>query len=108
MDLSACFSSRNITMAKSPPQNPLLLTSSAPDTSPLIALHPLVILTISDYVTRRTLRNQQGPMVGAILGQQNGREITMEVAFESKTVFLPDGCVNLDEEWFTDRLEQCK
>jgi COP9 signalosome complex subunit 6 len=47
-------------------------------------------------------------MVGAILGQQNGREITMEVAFESKTVFLPDGCVNLDEEWFTDRLEQCK
>jgi COP9 signalosome complex subunit 6 len=95
-------------MAKFTPQNSLLLTDSAPETSPLIALHPLVILTISDYVTRRTLRNQQGPIVGAILGQQNGREITMEVAFESKTAVLPDGSVNFDEEWFTDRLEQCK
>jgi COP9 signalosome complex subunit 6 len=95
-------------MAKFAPQNSLLLTSSAPETSPLIALHPLVILTISDYVTRRTLRNQQGPIIGAILGQQNGREITMEVAFESKTVVLPDGSVNFDEEWFSDRLEQCK
>lgn len=95
-------------MAKSAPQNSLLLTSSAPDTSPLIALHPLVILTISDYVTRRILRNQQGPIIGAILGQQNGREITMEVAFEGKAVVLSDGSVNFDEEWFKNRLEQCE
>lgn len=94
-------------MADSTPQNPLLITTSAPDTSPLIALHPLVILTISDFVTRSTLRNQSRPIVGAILGQQNGREITMEVAFESKWVVLGDGSINLDEEWFKARLEQC-
>lgn len=94
-------------MADSTPQNPLLITSSAPDTSPIIALHPLVILTISDFVTRSTLRNQKRPIIGAILGQQNGREITMEVAFESKWVVLADESVNLDEEWFRDRLEQC-
>lgn len=91
-----------------PSQNPLLITSSAPDTSPQIALHPLVILTISDFVTRTTLRNQNRPIVGAILGQQNGREITMEVAFEAKWVSQEDGTVNLDEEWFKDRLEQCQ
>jgi len=95
-------------MADPKPQNPLLVTSSAPDTSPIIALHPLVILTISDFVTRSTLRNQKRPILGAILGQQNGREITMEVAFESKWVTLDDGSVNLDDEWFKDRLEQCK
>jgi len=94
-------------MADSKPQNPLLVTSSAPDTSPLIALHPLVILTISDFVTRSTLRNQKRPILGAILGQQNGREITMEVGFESKWVTLADGSVNLDDEWFRERLDQC-
>jgi hypothetical protein len=32
----------------------------------------------------------------------------MEVAFESKSVTLDGGSVNLDEEWFADRLDQCK
>ena len=95
-------------MADSDAPNPLLVTSSSPDTSPQIALHPLVILTISDFLTRSILRNQKRPIVGAILGQQNGREITMEVAFESKSVTLDDATVNLDEEWFADRLEQCE
>ena len=44
------------------------------------------------------MRKQQGPIVGAIIGQQNGRTITMEQAFKK---------VLVDEEWFAERLEQC-
>lgn len=87
--------------------NPLLSTSRASDTSPTIQLHPLVLLTISDCITRHTLREIKGPVAGSILGQQNGREITMEVAFEAKLVER-DGEFMLDEEWFGARLEQCE
>ncbi|KAF1983057.1 hypothetical protein K402DRAFT_407181 [Aulographum hederae CBS 113979] len=87
--------------------NPLVSNTRASDTSPLIQLHPLVLLTISDHITRHTLRGQEGPIVGAILGQQNGREITMEVAFECGTVVV-DGHIHLDQAKFQDRLEQFK
>lgn len=93
-------------MAEAPP-NPLISTARASDTSPLIQLHPLVLLTISDYLTRHTLRQQNGPVAGAILGQQNGHEITMEVAFEAKLTQNEAGQVVLDDAWFHDRLEQC-
>jgi len=86
--------------------NALLAGSSPSDTTP--QLHPLVLLTISDYVTRHTLRQQKGPIAGAILGQQNGREITMEVAFDCKMVVGEDGTVLLDQHFFEERLEQCR
>ena len=94
-------------MAQPAQSNPLVDTSSSPEGSPHIALHPLVILTISDYVTRRTLRKQDGPILGAILGQQNGREITMEVAFECRPTVV-DGNVLMDTDWFEERIEQCE
>ncbi|KAJ9639475.1 hypothetical protein H2199_006509 [Coniosporium tulheliwenetii] len=87
--------------------NPLLSTARASDSSPQIQLHPLVLLTISDYITRHTLRKQEGPVVGAILGQQDGRTITMEVAFECLVKANDNGDAVLDNEWFNDRLEQC-
>jgi hypothetical protein len=65
---------------------------------------PLVLLTISDYITRHTLRQQKGAIVGALLGQQNGREITVEHAFECRV--MGGGSPSLDEEWFTVRLQQ--
>jgi COP9 signalosome complex subunit 6 len=95
-------------MAESAPSNPLLASSSPSDTSPEIQLHPLVILTISDTIARRTIRKQTGPIAGAILGQQNGREVTMEVAFDGKMEVGSDGQVQFDSEWFNDRLEMCK
>lgn len=52
------------------------------------------------------MRSQQGPIVGAIIGQQNGRTITMEQAFQCKTKELGDK-VLVDDEWFAERLEQC-
>lgn len=94
-------------MAEAEASNPLITTTPGTDTSPQIQLHPLVLLTISDYVTRHTLRKQNGPIVGIILGQQTGRDVTMEVAFECKTTARPDGTVVLDEAWFQERLEQC-
>ncbi|KAJ9622717.1 hypothetical protein H2203_006368 [Taxawa tesnikishii (nom. ined.)] len=95
---------------RAPNTNPLLSTSRS-DSSLSVQLHPLVLLTISDYVTRHTLRKQEGPIVGAIIGQQNGREVTMEFAFQCKLKPLEkDGeeKVVVDEAWFADRLEQFK
>ena len=83
-----------------------LLSSSTSDSSLSVQLHPLVLLTISDYITRHSMRKQQGPIVGAIIGQQNGRTITMEQAFQCKTKEI-DNKVLVDEEWFAERLEQC-
>jgi COP9 signalosome complex subunit 6 len=95
-------------MTEAAPSNPLLASNNPSDTSPAIQLHPLVILTISDTIARRTIRKQHTPIAGAILGQQNGREITMEVAFDSKIAVGADGQVQFDSEWFKDRLEMCK
>lgn len=94
-------------MAESAPSNPLLAGTQPSDTSPEIQLHPLVLLTISDCIARRTIRQQTGPIAGAILGQQNGREVTMEVTFDGKVEVGADGVVQFDQIWFDDRLEMC-
>jgi COP9 signalosome complex subunit 6 len=87
---------------KAASSNPLI--SSKPSDTPVsVQLHPLVLLTVSDYITRHTLRQQQGPIVGAIFGQQNGRNFTLEHAFECKLSPGDDG--PLDSAWFTKRLE---
>lgn len=85
--------------------NPFISTQKAADTSLQVALHPLVLLTISDYITRHTLRQQTGPVVGALLGQQNGREITIEHAFDCKTMEGEAGVI-LHKAWFEERLQQ--
>lgn len=92
--------------AKGATPNPLVI-SGKPDASLSVQLHPLVLLTISDYITRHTLRKQNGPIVGAIIGQQNGRSFTLEHAFECKVAAESDE-VTLDQEWFTDRIEMYK
>lgn len=94
-------------MAAETSQNPLLSTQKASDSGLQVALHPLVLLTISDYITRHTLRRQSGPVVGALLGQQNGREITIEHAFECH-LKEAHGEVVLHEAWFEERLQQSK
>ncbi|KAM0693736.1 hypothetical protein Q7P36_006993 [Cladosporium allicinum] len=87
---------------KAASSNPLL--SNKPSDTPVsVQLHPLVLLTVSDYITRHTLRQQEGPIVGAIFGQQNGRNFTLEHAFECKLSTSDDG--PLDSAWFTKRME---
>ena len=91
-----------------PAPNPLLSTGRASDSSLAVKLHPLVLLTISDYITRHTLTKREGPILGAIVGQQNGREVTMEHAFECKIQPDDQGRMVMDHDWFAARIEQCK
>ncbi|EHK43440.1 uncharacterized protein TrAtP1_001303 [Trichoderma atroviride] len=94
------------TSLKNPSEGSLL---SAQKSSQLQAvLHPLVLLTISDYITRHTLRESKGPIIGALLGQQNGREITIEHAFDCHTQEAPliAGGYLIDPVNFSSRLEQ--
>ncbi|KAL6881382.1 hypothetical protein J3F83DRAFT_722067 [Trichoderma novae-zelandiae] len=86
--------------------NPLLSTQKSSQLQAV--LHPLVLLTISDYITRHTLREQKGPIIGALLGQQNGREITIEHAFECHVQEAPqvEGGYLIDAAKFSARLEQ--
>ncbi|MCJ1416461.1 hypothetical protein MMC32_002799 [Xylographa parallela] len=88
----------------------LVSNTKSSDSSLRALLHPLVLLTISDYITRHTLRRQTQPIVGALLGQQNGREVSIEHAYEVKLVRGEDGDVDwtLCHEWFQERLQQYK
>ncbi|KAJ4414304.1 COP9 signalosome complex subunit 6 [Neurospora sp. IMI 360204] len=86
--------------------NPLMSTQKS-DSSLQVALHPLPILEISDYITRSYLRGYQGAIVGALIGQQNGRQITIEHSFSVKTEHTGQN-YKVDSEWFTARLEQMK
>ncbi|PHH76804.1 hypothetical protein CDD82_3794 [Ophiocordyceps australis] len=92
---------------RSSSSNPLLTDLKSSQAQVHVVLHPLVLLTISDYITRHTLRGQEGPIVGALLGQQNGREVTVEHAFECHTQPAPgvDGGYLIDAAKFAARLE---
>lgn len=84
-----------------------LLSQKSSDSGLHIQLHPLVLLTISDHITRHAARRQQGPTIGALLGQQNGREITIEHVFECP-VTDDTNEAPLPVPWFEERLKQCK
>lgn len=85
----------------------LLSAHKSPSSDLHINLHPLILLTISDYITRHTLRRQNTPIVGALIGQQSGRSVSLEHAFECQTV-QHNGQILLHEAWFKDRLQQYK
>ncbi|EXJ86417.1 hypothetical protein A1O3_03368 [Capronia epimyces CBS 606.96] len=90
-----------------PTGNPLL--SSKPSDSGLsVSLHPLVLLSVSDQVTRHSVRKQSGPVAGALLGQQTGREITAEHAFPVALVKSPEGHWRFNAEWMETRIQQYK
>lgn len=83
-----------------------LVSTKASDSGLQAHLHPLVLLTISDLIARRTLRRQEGPIVGAIFGQQKGREISLEHASECQVIREEDGTLVLHDIWFKDRVQQ--
>ncbi|KAI9851177.1 MAG: hypothetical protein M1838_004286 [Thelocarpon superellum] len=87
--------------------NPLLSSHQSSDGLQIL-LHPLVLLTISDFITRHSLRQQTGPIVGALLGQQRGREVSLEQAFDCKLVANEEGYFVIDSSWFETRLQQFK
>lgn len=85
-----------------------LVSQKSSDSGLHIQLHPLVLLTISDHITRHAARQQQGPIIGALLGQQNGREITLEHAFECPVITGPEDEALLPGPWFEERVKQCQ
>ncbi|KAB8237613.1 hypothetical protein BDV23DRAFT_149940 [Aspergillus alliaceus] len=85
-----------------------LVSQKSSDSGLHIQLHPLILLTISDHITRHAARSQRGPILGALLGQQNGREITLEHAFECIVEEGPNGDPQLPNEWFNERVKQFK
>ncbi|KAI5811324.1 hypothetical protein DFH27DRAFT_507586 [Peziza echinospora] len=105
-------------MATEPPPSVPCASSSSlisqnPSTSGLkIGLHPLALLSISDYITRHTLRQIKGPIVGALLGNQEGREIAIEQAYEVKLAKNVgqdgDNEIRIDEDWFDKKLRLFK
>lgn len=93
-----------------PTSTSLVSTTKSSDSGLRALLHPLVLLTISDFITRHTLRRQTQPIVGALLGQQNGRKVSLEYAYEVKLLQAEDGSAGwiLDDNWFSERLKQYK
>lgn len=85
-----------------------LVSQKSSDSGLHIQLHPLILLSISDHITRHVARQQQGPIIGALLGQQEGREITLEHTFECLVAPGENGEVQLPHDWFIERVKQCK
>ncbi|KAK7921906.1 hypothetical protein WMY93_008808 [Mugilogobius chulae] len=73
-----------------------------------VALHPLVILNISDHWIR--IRSQEGrPMqvIGALIGKQEGRNIEVMNSFELLSHTIDDR-VHIDKEYYYTKEEQFK
>ena len=83
-----------------------LTSAKASDSGLQAHLHPLVLLTISDLIARRSLRRQEIPVVGALFGQQKGRDISLEQATECQIITRDDGNPKLHDDWFKDRVQQ--
>jgi len=76
------------------------------DTSTLnIALHPLVIINISDHYTRQRVRSHSTStrVFGALLGVQSGRRVEIFNSFELATT-----AQGLDTQYFAQKQEQIK
>lgn len=88
--------------------NSLLSSHKTSESGLQVHLHPLVLLTVSDHITRHISRRRQDPIVGALLGRQHGREISLEFAFECDVIHGNGGNFTLRDSWFRDRLQQYK
>ncbi|KAJ5099830.1 hypothetical protein N7532_006831 [Penicillium argentinense] len=92
-----------------PPQS--LVSQKPSDSGIHVQVHPLVLLTISDQITRFAARQRKvegSTIIGVLLGQQNGRQITIDHAFECDVPRGDDTEVLLPEPWFEERVKQFK
>lgn len=73
-----------------------------------VALHPLVILNISDHWIRmRCQEGRPGQVIGALIGRQEGRSIEVMNSFELLAHSV-DGHVVIDKEYYYTKEEQFK
>ncbi|KAL7421218.1 hypothetical protein Q5752_004103 [Cryptotrichosporon argae] len=85
--------------------NPFVV-SSGPTSGLDISLHPLAILNISEHHTRSRLTDGVIP-IGALLGSQAGRDVSIANSFE--LALVPDGDIagrKVDAEFLETRREQ--
>lgn len=85
-----------------------LVSERPSDSNLVVSIHPLVLLTISDHITRHRVRGYTGNIVGALLGQQKGREISLDHAFNCNVQIDEQNQASLQMQWFEDRLQQCR
>lgn len=85
-----------------------LLSAKPSDSGTTVSLHPLVLLTASDQITRHRIRGESQPIVGVLLGQQRGREVTAEHAFAAALQTDASGKYTFNQEWLDQRTQQCK
>jgi len=73
-----------------------------------IALHPLVLINISDHYTRaKYTSNERNPrVIGALLGVQSGRSVEVTNSFEL-VYSVVDGAVIIDVDYLKRKQEQC-
>ncbi len=73
-------------IAKTSTKSRVMAPSSAAP-SVLVALHPLVIMNISEHWTRvRAQQEKSRQVYGALLGRQKGRNIELCTSFEMKMI----------------------
>jgi hypothetical protein len=85
-----------------------LVSAKPSDSGTTVSLHPLVLLTATDQITRHRVRGETQPVVGILLGQQKGREITAEHAFAAALEKDGTGEYVFKQPWLEDRTQQCK
>ena len=88
------------------PENPLI-SNKPSDSGTAVSLHPLVLLTASDQITRHQVRGDKGPLGGILLGQQKGREVTAEHAFAAAFEKSETGQYTFKQPWLEQRIQQC-
>ncbi|XP_074387613.1 COP9 signalosome complex subunit 6 isoform X5 [Zonotrichia albicollis] len=73
-----------------------------------VALHPLVILNISDHWIRlRSQEGRNGQVIGALIGRQEGRNIEVMNSFEL-LAHGSGGALLIDKEYYYTKEEQFK
>jgi hypothetical protein len=85
-----------------------LLAAKGTACSLSVALHPLVVLHISDHWTRARAQNNNSAVdiIGALLGRQNGRDVELVNAYECPyDVISGERVVNM--ELLNIREQQC-
>ena len=85
--------------------NPLV-SSRPSDTGVTVSLHPLVLLTASDQITRHRVRSDTDPIAGILLGQQKGRNLTAEHAFPAGFDKTAEGTWTFKQPWLEERIQQ--
>ncbi|XP_068687242.1 COP9 signalosome complex subunit 6-like [Montipora capricornis] len=85
-----------------------VLASSGASGSVSVALHPLVIMNISEHYTR--IKAQYGEpnpqVIGALLGTQDGRKIEIFNSFELQFDRFDDGQIVINMEYYKTKEEQ--